>query len=161
MAATNYYCTDQDIIDRARLAGVLARCDDDASGSLSATERLHVTDSKLYACATIDGYLANLFTLPISQTEAAENQWLKDRAIALALEHLAGRGGGGIPQVVIDAAERARLDLVAVAAKRQRVPGLTYPVDSADETLRRGMGRPVACNPGYLMGREVRPWRRY
>lgn len=147
MASTTYYCTDQDIIDRARKAGVLARADDDASGALSATELTYVTDSKVAACATIDGYLTPVIPLPLTQDDGSLNQWLRDRAISLAVEHLCGRGGGGVPGSVTANADRARADLLLVSRKTTRVPSLTYPIDGTDETIRRAFGRPIAANP--------------
>jgi hypothetical protein len=156
------YCTAQNLIDYLSDAGVAYLTDDDGDGMVSPAEQTAAIDAAIAkAGADIDGALCMWFdAVPVTQ----ENEWLRYRALALAAEYVCGRKGGAVPAAITEQAERARFDLGLTAefggvrTGQLRVPGLTYPVDSEPEALRR-FGLPRVGNPGRI-GKSGRrgPW---
>ena len=141
------YCLSQDVIDRLSNAGALYCADDDRDGTLDAAESDLIADAIEAVSAEIDGYLTPVIeTVPIEQTAATLNRWLRDRCVDLACERIVARKGRKIPQSLGAAAVRAREWLDQVASKERRVPGLAYPGDGFREE-RMQIGRPVVGRP--------------
>lgn len=137
------YCQRKDLIDRLGETGVLFVSDDNADGVASVAEMTASLDAAIVAAAVeIDACLAPHLLLPLE----IDNAWLRHRAIDLAVEHLAQRKGGSVPDSLIVAATRTRKWLDLVRGGELRVPGLEYPSDRfLDE--RRSAGLPRLCNP--------------
>lgn len=157
--STTDYCSTQDVIDRLSENGVRYHADDDADGVVSTAEsEAAIAPAIRMANAEIDEALCRwLNTVPIVQNESSLNAWLRERAIALAAEYVAARGGSNVPTSLTLAADRARASLVEVRLGPWdgiRVPGLTYPGDEYIEE-RRCVGVPRVANPdGGSCGRS-------
>ena len=145
---TTQYCSRADVENRLSAAGVAYVADDNLSGTATEPELVSTSDEAIaWAGSAIDAALEPwLNVVPISQDDANRNAWLKFRAIDLALEHLAGRRGGNIPESIRSSADRVRMELEQVRRGDLRVPGLTYPVDNSDVQRVRDFGRPRICN---------------
>lgn len=145
MATTTAYCLSADLTDLLSSAGLLQTSDDDASGSLSAGESAYTTRAIAAAGAEIDAALTPwLVTVPPSQSDAALNEWLRQRATYLAAEWLCSRKGQKIPAVIGTRCEMYRADLERVRKGELRVPGLTYPADSYPDEQRK-IGKPLVA----------------
>lgn len=141
------YCLTQDVIDRLSLVGCLYCCDDDNDGVLSPDEEALIDDAISACSAEIDGSLTPVIeSVPIQQTAANLNRWLRDRCVDLTCERLVGRKGRKVIAAVKDAATRSREWLKSVADKEMRVPGLAYPGDGFSNE-RMMIGRPVVGRP--------------
>ena len=122
----------EDVRYRLRDAGVLAAADDDRSGTLDADEQQALADGLEHADALVAEALApwDVPDLP--------NEWLRQAATALAVEHVAGRGGAVVPASVAELAQRWRDKLERVRTGGLSVPGLKPFVRPR---------RPLASNP--------------
>lgn len=141
------YCSRQDIENRLSRAGLLWLVDDDLDGKANETEKAAAIDVAIAQAGTeIDAALAPIFdSVPLP--DAGENEWLKYKALDLAVEWLANRRGKNAPDQVVKAADRARAILERVRLMQYRVPGLVYPTDQVAETDRQRLGRPRVTNP--------------
>ncbi|QDU60004.1 hypothetical protein Pan216_08410 [Planctomycetes bacterium Pan216] len=137
------YCTSDDLVKRLGDAGILYVADDDADNVASSDEREAAIDEAIRAAgAEIDGSLLPHVNLPIAGT----NDWLRQRAIDLASEHLAERRGSHPPASLTNAAQRSRGWLEEVRLGTRRVPGLSYPSDRFDRETRHS-SLPRVGNP--------------
>ena len=137
------YCTRQDLIDRLSETGLLFVTDDDADEAASERERTASLDRAIVAAGVeIDAALLPHSDVPVT----ASNDWLTQRAIDLAIEHIAERKGSIVPASLAEAARRSRTWLDQVHRAQLRVPGLVYPADRFPDAVRRA-GLPRLCNP--------------
>ena len=143
------YCTVEEV--RARLGAGGVRFVSEEGGTDNSAAVLSAAVD--YSTSAIDQALCLFFNgLP----PTTSNDWLRYRALDLAVEYAMRQGGGEPTASAVLAAERARADIAAVAAGRVRVPGLFYPIDRDVQAQQRA-GRPAA----YLGGGKVwRPNRR-
>lgn len=137
------YCTRQDLIDRLGVQGLLYVADDDGDAWASEREQQMSLDPAIAnADSQIDAALGAQVEVPVAQA----NEWLRHRAIDLALEHVLGNKGGPIPSAVALAADRSRRWLDEVRRGVFRVPGLVYPLDG-EPRASRPSGLPRVGNP--------------
>lgn len=144
------YCSRTDLKNRLSEVGVAFVADDDADSESSNAELVASSDKAISAAdAEIDTALTpHGFTLPLT----VSNTWLNQRAIDIGAEHMAERGGGGVPASLAAAAKRSRDWLDDVRKGDLRVPYLTYPADGNQEERRR-LGVPRSANPCCKRGR--------
>lgn len=135
------YCTRDDLISRLSVNGLLQVADDDEDG----VSDLAILDvAILSAAAEIDAALHPYIPLPFNGT----NEWLRRRAVDLAVENLSERRGGDVPSSLARSAERSRQWLEQVRLGELRVPGLDYPSDRLPDEVRQA-GLPRVANPDH------------
>lgn len=136
------YCERRDLADRLSETGLVYVADDDASQTAGAAEWSAAVDQAIRAASSeIDAAI-----LPHADPPSGVNEWLRQRAIDLAAEHLAERKGGQVPASLAGAALRARELLERVRLGTLRVPGLVYRHDRERDRT-RGAGAPRVGNP--------------
>jgi hypothetical protein len=162
LAATNYYCTTQDVINRLSQAGVLYAADPTGQGTINdAIVQTILTNGLVEAGRQIDRALQPTWigSLPLTQDDQSLNPHLRGWAVKLASLYVATNAGHGVPQALKDDYSEARADLDRVQTKKLRIPGLVYPGDGW-MALRRGQGRPrVANGEKFHPGNLDDPWR--
>lgn len=137
------YCSREDLVNRLSGTGLLFVADDDADETASEAEKQATLDQAIAAAAVeLDAALTPHVPLPLT----TENEWLRRRAIDLAVEHLAERKGAAVPESLAKAAQRSRQWLEMVRQGELRVPGLAYPTDALEGAVRR-LGLPRIANP--------------
>jgi phage gp36-like protein len=137
------YCERRDLIERLSETGLLTVLDDadEAAQSFEASTNLDCAIAA--ASAEIDAAIAPWTALPFN----GSSEWLRQRAIDLAAEHLAERKGAHVPASFVAAAARSRIWLDQVRLGEFRAPGLVYPADAFSPDERR-TGLPRVVNPG-------------
>lgn len=137
------YCTRQDLIDRLSATGLVYVADDDGDHEVSSDEEESAMDAALLAAdAEIDAALLPFVMLPI----AGNNEWLRHRAVDLAVERAIERKGQTVPPSLAEAARRSRQWLEKIRTGAMRVPGLEYTSDAPAEGT-TSFGRPRVINP--------------
>ena len=112
------YCTKTDIEAIWPPDELLASVDDDASGTLSATEEGYITRAIERAANLINSRLALRYSL----AELADNAWCRDANAAIAAFLLATRQGAAAPAHLSEQYDAYLDDLGDIAAGRLRVP---------------------------------------
>jgi phage gp36-like protein len=112
------YCTKADIEAIWPPASLLASVDDDASGTLSATEDGYITRAIERAAGHINSRLAVRYDLASLATSA----WCRDANAAIAAYFLANRRGVAIPAHLQQQYDAYLQTLDEIAAGRLRVP---------------------------------------
>jgi phage gp36-like protein len=140
------YCERRHLIERLSETGLLAVADDGGDDAAQSQELSASLDRAIAAAsAEIDAAIAPWTTLPF----AGASEWLRQRAIDLAAEHLAERKGAHVPASFQSAAARSRTWLEQVRLGEFRAPGLIYPADAFPiEQRRTGLPRVVNPEPG-------------
>jgi len=137
------YCSRQDIIDRLSAGGVIYVTDDEGDDGDPSPDELAFIDQAIAACdAEVDAALLPFVSLPIGTT----NEWLRHRAVDLAVERVIERKGQSVPTSLMEAAKRTRQWLDLVRKGEMRVPGLAYSSDS-DTVAEVSAGWPRIINP--------------
>ena len=137
------YCTQQDLIDRLSATGLVYVADDDGDQAVSGGEEGTALDAALASAdAEIDAALLAFVTLPI----AGANEWLRHRAVDLAVERAIERKGQTVPTSLMEAARRSRQWLEMIRTGAMRVPGLEYTSDASTDGV-HSFGRPRVINP--------------
>jgi len=139
------YCTEQNIIDRLSLAGLMYLLDDDADESYESADSDIVAEAINDASDEIDVYVARWFENP--RTTLSGNSWLKGRCVDIACERLCERKGQNVPASLLSAVGRTREWLAAVATGDLRIPQAVYPTDGTNIEDLREFGLPRVSNP--------------
>jgi phage gp36-like protein len=105
---TQTYCTKTDIEAIWPPASLLASVDDDASGTLSATEDGYITRAIERAANFINSRLEARYRL----TDLASNTWCRDANAAIAAYWLSNRRGAAVPAL------QQQYDAYVAAARR-------------------------------------------
>jgi hypothetical protein len=149
LAATNYYCTIQNVIDRLTQAGVLFAVDPTGQGTINdPIVQSRLTEGLNEAKRQIDRALQPTWLkgFPIQQDDQNLNPHLQGWAVKIAAFYVATNGGHGVSGIIKDDYVEARQDLDKVQSRKTRIPGLVYG-DEGWINLRVGMGKPMAANP--------------
>ena len=112
------YCTKSDIEAIWPPASLLASVDDDASGTLSATEEGYITRAIERAAGHINSRLAVRYEL----ANLAASAWCRDANAAIAAYFLANRRGVAVPAHLQQQYDAYLATLEEIAAGRLRVP---------------------------------------
>jgi hypothetical protein len=115
---TQTYCTQSDIEAIWPPADVLASVDDDASGTLSATEQGYITR----AIERAANYLNSRLELRYRLTDLANNTWCRDANVAIAAYWLSTRRGAAAPAQLQEQFDAYVAQLAAIAAGTAKVP---------------------------------------
>src|SRR3954470_23334715 len=115
---TQTYCTQSDIEAIWPPADVLASVDDDASGTLSATEQGYITR----AIERAANYLNSRLELRYRLTDLANNTWCRDANVAIAAYWLSTRRGAAAPAQLQQQYDTYTAQLADIAAGRMKVP---------------------------------------
>jgi phage gp36-like protein len=113
------YCTKADIEAIWPPADLLASVDDDASGTLSATEEGYISRAIERAAGHINSRLAVRYEL----ADLAASDWCRDANAAIAAFFLANRRGTAVPAHLQQQYDAYTAALDEIAAGRLRVPG--------------------------------------
>jgi len=97
------YCTQADIEALLSVTGVESRVDDDAGGSLSATETGYITSAIQWATAKVNDFCLALYTA----ADLATSWVINEVAIVLAAKWLSIRRGNPSPGSIADACKEA------------------------------------------------------
>ena len=112
------YCTKTDLEALWPPDDLAASVDDDASGTLSATEEGYITRAIERAANLINSRLAQRYTL----ADLAANSWCRDANAAIAAYLLSTRQGAAAPAHFQEQYDAYLDDLDRIAAGRLRVP---------------------------------------
>lgn len=112
------YCTKADIEAIWPPADLLASVDDDASGTLSATEEGYITRAIERAAGLINSRLAVRYEL----ADLGASDWCRDANAAIAAFFLANRRGTAVPAHLQQQYDAYLATLEEIAAGRLRVP---------------------------------------
>jgi phage gp36-like protein len=112
------YCLKADIEALWTAAALLASVDDDASGTLSATEEGYITRAIERAAGRMNAYLEERYIL----SELASNTWCRDANAAIAAYLLSIRRGSSPPAPFQSQYDGLMSDLFDIAAGRLKVP---------------------------------------
>ena len=112
------YCTKADIEAIWPPEDLLDSVDDDASGTLSATEEGYITRAIERAAGHINSRLAVRYVL----ADLAASSWCRDANAAIAAFFLANRRGAAVPAHLQQQYDAYLATLEEVAAGRLRVP---------------------------------------
>lgn len=112
------YCVQADIEAIIGAASVLATCDDDRSGSLSATEQTYVTSAIERAAVEMNSALENQYVI----SELSGNDWCKWCNAYLACWYLFSRRSNPVPTSVQEAIADYREKLSESRWGRFQVP---------------------------------------
>jgi phage gp36-like protein len=121
------YCTKADIEAIWPPASLLASVDDDASGTLSATEDGYITRAIERAAGHINSRLAVRYEL----ADLAASAWCRDANAAIAAYFLANRRGAAVPAHLQQQYDAYLATLGEIAAGRLRVPDVGESHDHA------------------------------
>jgi phage gp36-like protein len=120
------YCTQADIEAIWPPDDLLASVDDDASGTLSATELGYIARAIERAANHMNARLALRYTL----ADLAANEWCRDANAAIAAYWLATRQGAAAPAQLTQQYEAYTSALDEIAAGRLCVPGAADRADN-------------------------------
>lgn len=112
------YCTQSDIEAIWPPDDLLASIDDDASGTLSATEEGYITRAIERAANLINARLEMRYSL----ADLASNEWCRDANAAIAAYLLSTRQGAAAPAHLQQQYTAYVADLGEIAAGRLKVP---------------------------------------
>ena len=115
---TQTYCTRSDIEAIWPPANLLASVDDDANGTLSATEESYITRAIERAANFINARLEMRYRL----TDLATSTWCRDANAAIAAYWLATRRGVAAPAQLQQQYDAYVAALAEIAAGRMKVP---------------------------------------
>jgi phage gp36-like protein len=115
---TQTYCIKSDIEALWPPADLLASVDDDASGTLTATEEGYITRAIERAANQMNVRLETRYTLE----DLAQNTWCRDANAAIAAFLLATRRGDPAPAQLQEQYEAYLAALAAIAAGTLKVP---------------------------------------
>jgi hypothetical protein len=115
---TQTYCVRADIEAVWPPSLLVASVDDDASGSLSATEEAYITRAIERAANLMNARLEMRYAL----ADLAANTWCRDANATIAAWLLATRQGSPAPQALADQSAAYLADLDQIAAARLKVP---------------------------------------
>ena len=116
--STQIYCTLSDIEAIWPPADVLASVDDDASGTLSATESSYIDRAIERAANFINARLEMRYRL----SDLAANTWCRDANAAIAAYWLATRRGAAAPAQLQQQYDAYVAELVAIVAGSIKLP---------------------------------------
>jgi phage gp36-like protein len=116
---TQTYCTRSDIEAIWPPADLLASVDDDASGTLSATEESYIARAIERAANSVNARLEMRYRL----ADLAMNTWCRDANAAIAAYWLATRRGAAAPVQLQQQYDAYMAQLGEIAAGRMKVPG--------------------------------------
>lgn len=116
---TTTYCSRADVEAVLSAAGVVARIDDNETGTASVAEDAYVTAAIETAAAEMNADLERQYIL--SQLSAS-NGWLKRTNALLAAEALMGRRGNPVQGLLVDQVQRIREALKLIGMGRMSVP---------------------------------------
>jgi hypothetical protein len=116
---TTIYCSRSDVEAVLGAAGVVARIDDNETGTASTGEDAYVTSAIETAAAEMNADLERQYIL--SQLSAS-NGWLKRSNALLAAEVLMGRRGNPVQGLLVDQVQRIREQLRLIGMGRANVP---------------------------------------
>jgi phage gp36-like protein len=120
------YCTKTDIEAIWPPAELLASVDDDASGTLSATEEGYITRAIERAANLLNARLELRYRLG----DLATSAWCRDANAAIAAYWLSTRQGDPAPAQLQQQYDAYLAVLADIAAGRQKVPGLVESYDT-------------------------------
>lgn len=126
-AMTQTYCVQADIEAIWPPADLLASVDDDASGTLSATEEGYITRAIERAANLMNARLELRYTL----ADLAASTWCRDANAAIAAYWLATRRGDPAPAQLAQQYAAYLADLADIAAGRLKIPGATEGFDQS------------------------------
>ena len=121
------YCTQSDIEAIWPPADLLASVDDDASGTLSATESGYIDRAIERAANFINARLEMRYRL----TDLATNAWCRDANAAMAAYWLSTRRGSAAPAQLQQQYDAYLTALTEIAAGRLKVPQQVDGVDTS------------------------------
>lgn len=119
------YCLKADIEAVWTAADVLASADDDASGTLSATEEGYITRAIERAAERMNAYLEQRYVL----ADLASNTWCRDASASIAAYLLSIRRGDAPPAAFQSQYDGLMSDLFEIASGRLKVPETADSVD--------------------------------
>jgi len=115
---TQTYCTKSDIEALWPPADLLASVDDDASGTLTATEEDYITRAIERAANLMNARLEMRYLVE----DLAENTWCRDANAAIAAFLLSTRRGAAAPAQLQEQYDAYLAALASIAAGRLKVP---------------------------------------
>jgi len=115
---TQTYCTKTDIEAIWPPASLLASVDDDASGTLSATEDGYITRAIERAANFINSRLETRYRL----ADLAANTWCRDANAAIAAYWLSNRRGAAVPAHLQQQYDAYVATLADIALGKMKVP---------------------------------------
>lgn len=124
---TQTYCTKTDIEAIWPPAELLASVDDDATGTLSATEEGYITRAIERAANHINARLETRYRL----ADLAGNAWCRDANVALAAYWLATRRGDPAPDHLEQQYDAYLTTLAEIALRKLKVPEVRESFDTA------------------------------
>lgn len=142
---TEYIATD-DVRKRLTTVGLEYVADRDMSGSgiTSQEEADYITPAIQWAGAVVDGAIVEF--VEVTMARAANNQWLKDRCLDLAVCRALQVGAREVPDAITEQYKFAMLLLyggtspdgldIRGVQQSQRVPGLMVPRPSSGQQVR-------------------------
>lgn len=116
--STQTYCTKADIEAIWPPADLLASVDDDASGTLSATEEAYITRAIERAANQMNVRLEMRYRV----ADLAGNTWCRDANAAIAAFLLSTRQGAAAPAHLAEQYDAYLAALTGIAVGRQKVP---------------------------------------
>ena len=128
---TQTYCTKADIEAIWPSAELLASVDDDATGTLSATEEGYITR----AIERSANHLNSRLEMRYRVSELASNAWCRDANAAIAAYWLATRRGEAAPDHLEQQYDAYLTTLAEIVCGRMKVPGAVESFDLTPEVI--------------------------
>lgn len=122
------YITAAELRNRLTLAGeeFVADLDQSGSGVNDAEIAATITPAIQYAGTLMDEAIASF--APPATARAANNAWMKDRVLDIAVARAVENGGGKVPASLRRAAEESKEKLESVRRGELIIPGFAYPL---------------------------------
>jgi hypothetical protein len=151
--STVYYCSENDVTSRLSYLGLLNCLDVPGDGVLSADDKAEMlTPAIAYASNIVDTYVAQ--QMPVATARGAQNEWLRDRAVDVAVARVVGTRGRELPDNVKADQERALSMLSDVRMGKILIPAFPYPAPANTRHLNQA---PKVANLGQVgQGRTMR-----
>jgi phage gp36-like protein len=130
-AMTQTYCTKTDIEAIWPPASLLASVDDDASGTLSATEDGYITRAIERAANFINSRLESRYRL----ADLAANTWCRDANAAIAAYWLSNRRGAAVPAHLQQQYDAYIAAVADIALGKMKVPEVAESFDMTPEVV--------------------------